>query len=326
MGISYHIYKHYFPEAIAAASIRRIPATSGIVLMYHEVLPDEIFLPAWTIVRESNFRWQMSYLKEHFEVINIDDALKRIDGRHVGKRPFVIVTFDDGYRGNYKTVLPIMEAMGLPFTVYIATKAILEKRLYWHDNIINLLNLREDVRLIIYYNDHPEYFSIPWCEENHRWVKVQKLLDRLKQMAPEEREKTVRNITNEFSVTKSQLEMLSEDELRRLAGSTCVSIGCHTHGHELLDQLDSQEIRATLILANEHINRITGICPDHLAYPNGNLNELVLDVANNVGFKTAVTISPGIWSGMSYKLQIPRICIGRFDTNFSFKARVSGYL
>jgi len=326
VGLKSRLFKHYFPEVLAAGAFYRMPPSSGIVLMYHEVLPDDISLPAWTIVRESNFRCQMSYLRAHFDVVSIDHALERVGGKHNAKRPFAVVTFDDGYQGNFSTVLPIMEAMGLPFTVYVATKAIVEKELYWYDRIINLLNVQEDVQLKLIWNDHSAYFSIPQRGENRRWREVQKLLNRLKLMALEEREKNVRNIAGKFSGIESPLKMLSEVELQRLADSSNVTIGCHTHTHELLDQLEPIDVRETLHIANKHITELTGCPPRHFAYPNGNFNDCVLNLVREAKYASAVTTLPGIWSHKDNRLIIPRIGIGRFDSMGLFKARVSGYL
>jgi len=122
------------------------------------------------------------------------------------------------------------------------------------------------------------------------------------------------------------LGMLSPEDLRNIAGSNLATIGCHTHGHELLDQLEPQEIRDTINLACEHITYITGAPPRHFAYPNGNFNELVIGQVREAGFETAVTTIHGFWSGGNSCLKIPRIAIGRFDTMGCFKARASGYI
>jgi peptidoglycan/xylan/chitin deacetylase (PgdA/CDA1 family) len=186
--------------------------------------------------------------------------------------------------------------------------------------------VREDVQVELTWDNQPEYFTIPRCGEERRWKEVQKILTRMKLMEPVEREKVARNIAGNFSGTSSPLAMLSEDELRCVANSTCVTIGCHTHGHEILDQLENQEIIDTLRIANEHITRITGYPPHHFSYPNGNFNESILDHVRKAGFETAVTTMPGIWSHEDDRLKIPRIGIGRFDTMGSFKARLSRYL
>lgn len=327
MGIKDRIFNFYFPDVLANRKIRRLSCFAGIVLMYHEVLPDEIKLPSWTVVRESDFIWQMRYLQENYNVVTIDHALDAIGGKFVNNKPFAVITFDDGYRGNLDTVLPIMETMGLPFVLYAATQAVFEQELYWFDKIINLLSIDEDFEICISRGGRDEYFKIPYYGGGAlRWQRLQPILSRLKEMIPFEREIAVEKIFEKFSGISSPLTMLNMLDLQRLAKSDCITIGAHTHGHELLDQLEPQRIRETISAANHHISCITGAQPRHFSYPNGNYNQEVLDLVREVGYKTAVTTMCGTWSSRNSQLEIPRIGIGRFETLGRFKARVSGYL
>ena len=72
MGIKSRLSQLYFPDMAVSVVTRRMGPASGIVLMYHEVLPDEIGLPAWIAVRESEFRWQMEYLGRYFDVVTME--------------------------------------------------------------------------------------------------------------------------------------------------------------------------------------------------------------------------------------------------------------
>ncbi|MBK8508723.1 MAG: polysaccharide deacetylase family protein [Candidatus Competibacteraceae bacterium] len=301
--------------------------------MYHEVLPDEVNLPAWTVVKESVFRWQMSYLQKNFDIVSIDEALKRINQKNLNiKRPFAVITFDDGYRGNFDIVLPIMELMGLPFTIYVATKAIVEENLYWYDQIINLIYSKKNVGLNIDVDGKLKIFKIPKTTSTiRRWRHIQYLLTQLKQRCPEDRDKLVCAILEKFSLDensgeKTCLKMLSSNQLYQLSMSDCVTIGSHTHGHELLDQLKPVEIKNTIQTANFYIKKITGNSPKHFAYPNGNLSKEVINNINMLGFETAMATLGGTWSAYSNLLAIPRIGIGGFDTNSQFKAKIAGYL
>ena len=326
MGIRNRLFKYFFPEVLANSAIRRMFMPSGIVLTYHEVLPDEVDLPAWTIVRESDFRRQMNYLQRHFNIVAMDQAFEIVLGKINIRKPFAVVTFDDGYKGNLTTALPIMESMGLPFTVYIATAAIIERRLYWYDNIINLLNIPENVQLTLVFDGGVEYFRIIRnAKAQCRWEEIQRLLTILKRMPPTQRELEVKRIKEQYDEIGSALEMLSPEDLKNLSCSNCVTVGSHSHGHELLDQLNSQEISHTLQISNRHIVRITGNAPKHFAYPNGDYNHCVLDLVREAGYETAVTIKSGIWSSRSDLLEIPRLSIGRFDTKYRFRAMLSGY-
>ena len=327
MGIKNRLFQIYFSEFLAARAIRRLPASTGLVLMYHEVLPDEITLPAWTIVRESEFKWQMCYLQSHFDVVTMDEALERVAGKSHGERPFAVVTFDDGYKGNLDCVLPIMESLGLPFLVYVATQAIIENNLYWYDQIINLLGGSDDIHLSLELGGKTEDFKIPHKGyDDVRWVETQRLLSGLKLQSPSDREATVKRITAVSKENRIVLKMVSEQDLQRLARSGCVSIGAHTHRHELLDQLSPEEVMETLRTSNDHITRITGSAPRHFAFPNGNYDKGVIELIQKAGYKSAVTTFSGFWSGKNSAMMIPRFGVGRFDSKGQFIAKISGYL
>lgn len=326
MGFKNKLFRYYFPEYLSSFTINRMPSSSGVVLMYHEVLPDVVNLPSWLIVRESDYIWQLDWLRKHFDVVNIDEAINRAGGNVVANRPFAVISFDDGYSGNLHTVSPIMESMGLPFIVYLATQAVVEGEPYWYDQIINLLSLPED----IYIDDSLGMnFSVLIPKRAtcmFRWKQVQLLLCSLKRLPFPQRKEVVDGIMRKYSGVKAVTSMLTSPEVRRLSFSSCATIGSHTHGHELLDQLEVHEVEKTINIANEYIKRLAGYCPQHFAYPNGNYNNEVLRVLKRLDFKTAVTTLPGILTEKTDLLQIPRLSVGRFDTRYQFIAKLSNFL
>lgn len=324
MGIKDRVFGSVFPESFASLLIRRASPSTGVVLMYHEVLPDHVSLPAWTIVKESEFLWQMTYLKKHFDVIGVDEAIERVSGRMKSTRPFAVVTFDDGYSGTADCVLPIMEDLSIPFLVYVATKALVENSLYWPDRLINLLNLEEDFCVSYRAHGKAETFVIPYNEtENARWVAMQRLLTRMKQIGCLERDEILADLISKWADVPSSISMLSPDKLYRLSSSKWASIGCHTHAHELLDQIPSEQIVATIREANATIQALSGEYPRHFAYPNGNFNGSVVDVVRSFGFASAMTADSGVWSERTSLFEIPRIGIGRFDSKHLFRAKLS---
>jgi len=327
LGFKNRLARLYFPEWLAARGIGRLPVFSGIVLMYHEVLPDDVDLPAWTIVREEDFRWQMQYLGRHFDIVSMDEACRRVSSGEKVNSPFAVVTFDDGYKGNLHTVLPIMEEMGLPFMVYVATQGVVEEKLFWYDEIISLLASGKDLNVHLTMKGRNTRFFIPARGRPvRRWSAVQHLLTCLKKMPFAERESAVEQITAEHGRHETVLEMLTPPEVKRLASSSCVTIGSHTHHHVLLDQVSVKEVRETIETANKHITGITGSSPVHFAYPNGNFNAVVQEQVQNFGYVTAVTTGAGIWSMVDQQLEIPRMGIGRFETRTGFKALAAGFL
>lgn len=325
MGFKNRLFKYYFPQIAVDGKLKKRGNCNGIVLMYHEVLIDDFDIPAWTILKKTDFEWQMNYLKDNFDVVTIDEATKRVCGLSEGQRPFAVVTFDDGYKGNFDNVLPIMHRLNLPFVVYIATKAIHEESIYWYDEIIGLLNKEDDLHISL---GDLEIVIKKTYSNSKKWSLMQNVLSKLKSMPAFERDvevKKVLDINNAYSVC-SGIKMLSSGDLGEMSKSQLVTIGNHTHGHELLDQISSLEIYNTISKANSLIEEWTGVKPEHFAYPNGNYSEYVLDAISAFDFSTLVTTKSGFWDGSHSLMEIPRFGIGRFETKSQFKARLAGFL
>jgi peptidoglycan/xylan/chitin deacetylase (PgdA/CDA1 family) len=85
------------------------------ILLYHSVgrnAPHSIPLPL--------FEQQMEILAQHFQV----ERLNRWAATFASALPLtntVCVTFDDGYRDNYESALPVLERLNLKATFFIAT-------------------------------------------------------------------------------------------------------------------------------------------------------------------------------------------------------------
>src|SRR5258708_4728637 len=112
--------------------------------MYHELARDDADIEAWTVMRESDFVRQLEFLVGHYDVVSLDQALGRTSPS-ASRRPRVVITFDDGDRGNATVLLPIVEAFKVPVTVYIATRQIADAKSYWFDRIINALQTNQPV-------------------------------------------------------------------------------------------------------------------------------------------------------------------------------------
>lgn len=90
------------------------------VLMYHMVrdpIPGARFNKMR--VRPEDFSWQMEWLRE--------DGWRFLSTRELisqwGNWPekAVVVTFDDGYEDNFTNAFPVLQRLGIPFTIYLVS-------------------------------------------------------------------------------------------------------------------------------------------------------------------------------------------------------------
>ena len=74
------------------------------------------------------------YKQKGFRFVSIDEVSEILEKGKVDK-PFVCITFDDGYRDNYTNALPILKKEQVPFAVYATTGFVDNKQsMWWYPN------------------------------------------------------------------------------------------------------------------------------------------------------------------------------------------------
>lgn len=319
-----NIRNYWFDKMFSGAFFDRFLVSrikgKGLSLMYHEVLPDDEGLPAWTVVKETCFRKQIIFLKQYFDIVTIDEAISRTYSQAMSRKPYVTITFDDGYKGNYSCVLPIIEELGVPITIYVSSSAIEKEQSYWYDKIISLLHNDEPFTVDLADYNMGKYKLDVVNSEKERWASIQSLLTAMKKINPVEREKIVEKICDQVTCDGfKQLKLMTVAELKLLASSDLVTIGGHSHCHNILTQLTDKEINASLQENRNLLQQWTSGDIIHFAYPNGNFNDKVIDFVKENGFLSAVTVNPGYWSAEKSPMLLPRFGVGRFDSFGLFK-------
>src|SRR6188768_548710 len=87
----------------------------------------------------TQFRRQMEMLARYGTPIGIDELLRALEGAPLPRNP-VMVTFDDGYRSCHDVALPILRAVGIRATFFVASGYINDRKLYWWERIALILN------------------------------------------------------------------------------------------------------------------------------------------------------------------------------------------
>lgn len=294
------------------------------VLMYHEVLDDEQDVDAWTVVRASEFRKQMEYLKNHYDVISLDAACDLMRNGVQSRSKYAVVTFDDGYSGNRRVVLPVMSALNLPFTVFCSTGPIEQGEPYWWDRVIrSALASRKKVMLTDMLLG--VYDFGPGVRGESRWNEIQRLLTDLKAVNRERREQIVNVIDQQSGESRQTclIQPMTPKQVQELADSTLVTIGAHSHTHEILTKLTPEETEDNIIRSKIKLEKWTGRRIAYFSYPNGDYSTALMRAVARAGFMAAVSTEERTWRRTEDIYAIPRIGVGRFDSIQLFKAKVS---
>src|SRR4030042_2336244 len=106
--------KRYFACALQNsginAGLRYLNRSRTKILLYHAIVKEEQFNPsldpADQCLTDEEFERQMEFISQNFEVISLDDFF---NSSRRTNRPYIIITFDDGFMNNYTVAYPILK-------------------------------------------------------------------------------------------------------------------------------------------------------------------------------------------------------------------------
>ena len=260
-----------------------------IVLMYHRILGADRSFDGMAVEK---FSAQMRWLREHCDPIAAD-ALRERAARPTRVRPAVLVTFDDGYRDYHDLAYPVLESLGIPAVVFLATSFMDEGGMLWTDQV-------QSAAL----NTHKERVTLPWSNEPPlalgdaagRATLSARARAHLKTLPDGERRTALTALLRELGdPPPTERQMLSWDEVRR--ASKLTTWGGHSHTHPIMSRLDADAADREIRTCKERILAETGRAPTTFAYPNGRPADYTPEtqaILRRHGFDVAFSTSEGI--------------------------------
>jgi peptidoglycan/xylan/chitin deacetylase (PgdA/CDA1 family) len=282
----------------ALRAIRRLQAGGArvILLSYHRATLDfaecaREALPSM-LVSARTLRRQIEQLARSWEVVSLSEAARVLaEGPRGPRRAFAAVTFDDGYADNHAVALPILAALRVPATVYVATAFTGTEGRLAHDRLY--ATLRELARRGVPPEraglDAPLQAVLSACAARAPAVTLDRLIARLPHPALLAVTAALEAVTG---ITAADLpagsRLLEWEELREMAAAG-LDVGGHSVHHAVLPNLPLAEARREIEGCRAAIAERLGRPPRHFAYPNGFHSPAVRRAVRDAGFETGST-------------------------------------
>lgn len=303
------LLKNAIASPVVWPGVARWIRTPGVtVLMYHRIVgPNSLFDGCHVDL----FRNQMQWLSRNCHLIGPDEFVHCMNAPR-RSRPYVLVTFDDGYRSYFDTAYPVTKELGIPTTVFLATSFIDDGGLIWTDKVTYAVEHAEAKR-----------FHLPWLEshqfdfarprDREHFIAQAKL--HLKGIPNAERKESLLRLTEilGFSEDRFRIErqMMTWDDVRATMDLT--TYGGHSHTHPILSQVDKDTMEMEIRTCRDRILNETGQTPKYFAYPNGRLrdfNATTRCLLMQYGFELAFSTVIGSNDTSSDPLALRRIPYG----------------
>lgn len=180
-----------------------------------------------------------------------------------------LLTLDDGYYNNHR-LLPVLKDLNVPAIIHIATGNVERNEAFWWDAGWRLLRAKGKSEV-----------------ETHQF------LASLKQMPSEEIKLLLIKEAGEnaFKQFSDEDRPFTSAELHDFSREKGIYLGNHTADHTILTL--SADPKAEIQLASSALQRITGLEPVSIAYPNGNYDERVIHAVQACKIPIGFTTVPG---------------------------------
>jgi len=249
---------------------RTIFRKAHTVITYHGVRDRDLPIDDECFIARDRFIRQMLYVKRHFTVVPLSQALEMSASRNIHRPPLLSITFDDGFQNVRDIAFPILRELSLPATVFLVTGLTDTDETLWYCMLNQAFS--ETRRTGIVWRGRRYDLTNP----NDRAFACTTLQGMLKKMPHDRLVQEVESIVGSLGYHSrpkvplgSPFRILDSHSIQEMHKSGLIEFGAHTHTHTILSLLprDRQEFEITSSI--EHVKGITGGECTLFSYPNG---------------------------------------------------------
>ncbi len=230
------------------------------ILVYHDIKPE---------IADTHFE----ILKSKYSIISLRDYVNAKKLGKVDRLPpkSLIITFDDGYKSNYK-LKPILEKYNILSTIFLCSAIVGTNRHFWFKHGIG--------------NDTCEYVKN---------ISDKKGLQILRKFGFEER----KEFNDRQALSKNEIEEMKD----------IVDFQSHTMFHPLLPKCSVERALKEISQSKKDLEHKYRLRIYALSYPNGDYSDRETSIAQKIGYECAITVDLGFNSQHTDLFRLKRICI-----------------
>jgi len=230
--------------------------------------------------------------RNEFFFISSAQLLEILQKRTAPAEKMAWITFDDGWRGNIRNVVPLLIEHDIPATFFISTAPVESTDgQFWFS----------------FARRNRKFLPHPYC------VQVEELWN----MTESSRSEIIKSVKRKGLELRKR-EAFTVSELKALAQLENISIGVHTDNHPVTANCTEIELEHEIIESKRKLEGWLDMEMQYFAYPRGCVCGRERKILQQQGFALAASLEPAFISPESIRsmdvFRIPRIAIP--DTGF----------
>ena len=265
----------------------------------------------------------VEFIKRNFRVISLDD-LKEVLARKVPiTEPLALLTFDDGYRDNYEIAYPILKDASVPATFFITTSLVQSNVVPWWDEIAWHVKQCAGQKIELDSWDSPICISTNIAEgSSSSKAQIRTVLQKVKAASASVDTQLVelRGLTGKSIESERVGPMFMDWSQIRTMVANGMSIGAHSHSHQVFSGLSEDELKFELSHSKQLLESNLHMEISALSYPVGAVSTFSSSMFTEIeqqGYQLAFSFN----AHTNINLQKNRFQLGRIPVDSEFDER-----
>ncbi|CAN5823469.1 polysaccharide deacetylase family protein [soil metagenome] len=291
----------------------------SIIVIYHRI--DEDAHDPWQLaVSPTHFAEHLGILARWGTPMSLSRMAELAMNGALPRRS-IAITFDDGYVDNLHHAKPILEAHGVPATVFVTAAFMRRETEFWWDEL---------QRIVLLPNTFPDALSLEIGSKTIHWNVLadragQSFRDRLslhdavwrsiQPLSYQDRRASLDRLHDLVGTprgSRTDVRPLEAGEIVELAQGGLIEIGSHTISHSSLRDLSLTELREEIVGAKTGIEELLGQSVAGFSYPFGETGSALNNIdkiVREAGFDWACTSGARAIRGQCNPYFLPRFAI-----------------
>ncbi len=239
-------------------------------------------------------RERIALIRKYFEIVPLTEAMRFLrESKAANGTRLAVLTVDDGYLDFRTNLMPLLEELNTPCSLFVSSGAIQWGTL-WHQQVYSLIEGLRGDRLIIPWADCAVWFG----DVKHRVLTADKVLNAyLKRQSAATRVQHLQELLQENNVTapaEGPDAFCKLKDVLAIRKSPLIEVHLHSHGHHPFDTLGAEELADDLAECRHFFKSNLNLDDDIISYPNGTLKNGQEKILKAAGCKAGFTIQEGI--------------------------------
>lgn len=297
--------------------------SSSIRIIYYHMISDSSnsFYFSNKGISRKIFEEHIKFFQKHFVFVNFFEAFDSSNRKYKNKKP-IIITFDDGFKENMKSVLPVLKKYNISATFFISTNFIDNKDLMWRNKLV-LINNKNQKLVSNSINIVTEEFNLNKIKKNEDLFKWS-----INNWPMENKEKIINLLwskvmeypVDEYLALNKPYLTIDDIKFLNKSGHT---IGSHSMSHPVFSNLKFDQFKHEIFKSSKILSDIIQRKVTLFSYPFGLPSSIVYEERYKDNLDPNIKFF-GIKNNLSNDFS--KLRFQRDNTEFEFEVMLSRFL